>query len=56
MKNYLKNIFKNFPLHTSKNLDFESFFEAYLIRKKGKLSESDINKILFLIIIPLINF
>ena len=41
-------IFQNFPLHTSKKLDFESFFEAFLIRKKGKLSEVDINKILLL--------
>ena len=44
----LCNIFKNFPLHTSKKLDFESFFEAFLIRKEGKLSESDLNKILLL--------
>ena len=42
-------IFVQFPLLTSKKLDFESFFETYLIRKKGKLSESDINKILLLI-------
>ena len=41
----LCNIFKKFPLHTAKKLDFEDFHQAFLIRKKGKVSDKDLKKI-----------
>lgn len=42
-------IFKNFPLHTSKKLDFENFYEAVFIKdKKNFLSSADMEKIIFL--------
>ena len=33
----LCNIFKNFPLHTSKKLDFEDFYQAVLVKDKKKI-------------------
>lgn len=43
------SIFKNYPLHTSKKLDFQDFNEAMLIRTKNKnLSYSSLEKILHL--------
>lgn len=44
----LCEIFKKFPLHTSKRLDFEDFNEVFNLRKKVKLSDTDWNRILFL--------
>nr|YP_009136836.1 LAGLIDADG endonuclease [Fusarium culmorum]AKB93389.1 LAGLIDADG endonuclease [Fusarium graminearum]CDL73548.1 Included in intron of cob n1 TaxSordaria macrospora k-hell RepIDF7WD38_SORMK [Fusarium culmorum CS7071]AKE07441.1 LAGLIDADG endonuclease [Fusarium culmorum]QID44155.1 LAGLIDADG endonuclease [Fusarium culmorum]CAB4246886.1 heg15 [Fusarium culmorum] len=45
--NKLCDIFKQFPLHTSKKLDFISFNEVVIIKAKNKvLSETDIAKII----------
>lgn len=44
-------MFINFPLHTTKKLDFQDFYTAILIKAKsidGNLSSSDKEKILFL--------
>ena len=44
LKDVLCPIFKNFPLHTSKKLDYEDFYKAILIKaksKNGNVSESD---------------
>jgi hypothetical protein len=49
LKDVLCPIFTNFPLHTSKKLDFQDFYTAILIRAKSKnenLSDSDKEKIL----------
>ena len=43
------SIFNNYPLHTSKKLDFNNFYEAFFIKSKNKnLSDTNIEKILFL--------
>ena len=45
----ISSIFKNYPLHTSKRLDFNDFYEALLIKTKNKnLSDINIERILFL--------
>ena len=49
LKDVLCPIFANFPLHTSKKLDFQDFYTAILIRAKSKnenLSDLDKEKIL----------
>lgn len=45
IKNVICPIFKSFPLHTSKKLDFENFYEAVLIKNNNKLSDTDMEKI-----------
>ncbi len=49
LKDVLCPIFTNFPLHTSKKLDFQDFYVAILIKaksKNGNLSDLDKEKIL----------
>jgi len=49
LKDVLCPIFNNFPLHTSKKLDYQDFYTAILIKaksKNGNVSESDKGKIL----------
>ena len=46
--NVICSIFKNYPLHTSKKLDFENFYEAVCIKSKKNLSDADKERILFL--------
>lgn len=47
--NIICSIFNNYPLHTSKKLDFKDFYEALLIKTKNKnLSDSNMEKILYL--------
>lgn len=49
LKDILCPIFLNFPLHTTKKLDFQDFYSAILIKaksKNGNLSDSDKVKIL----------
>ena len=41
-------IFNTFPLHTSKKLDFENFFEAVIIKEKKELSNANMNRIVYL--------
>ena len=41
-------IFVQFPLLTSKKLDFQDFYKAVLIKNKNHLSDSDKNKIILL--------
>jgi hypothetical protein len=49
IKNVICPIFKAFPLHTSKRLDFENFFQAVFIKdNKKKLSNTDMSKIVSL--------
>jgi hypothetical protein len=48
IKNVICPIFKNFPLHTSKKLDFENFYEAVLIKDKKNISIADMEKITYL--------
>jgi hypothetical protein len=48
IKNVICPIFNVFPLHTSKRLDFENFFEAVFIKDKKKLSNTDMSKIVSL--------
>lgn len=51
LKNVLCPIFENFPLHTTKKLDFQDFYRAILIKANsinGNLSCSDKEKILSL--------
>jgi hypothetical protein len=43
--NVICPIFNNFPLHTSKNLDFKNFYEAVLIKNKKDLSSVALGKI-----------
>jgi len=45
IKNVICSIFKSFPLHTSKRLDFEDFYEAVLIKDKKNLSNADMERI-----------
>lgn len=35
--NTICSIFNTYPLHTSKKLDFQDFYEAYLIRSKERI-------------------
>jgi hypothetical protein len=43
------SIFNKYPLHTSKKLDFNNFYEAFLIKTKNKnLSDTNKEKILSL--------
>ena len=37
IKDVICVIFKNFPLHTSKKLDFEDFYQAVLVKDKKKI-------------------
>nr|CAA35846.1 unnamed protein product [Podospora anserina] len=47
--NTICSIFNNYPLHTSKKLDFQDFYEALLIRTKEKIiSPTNLEKILCL--------
>jgi hypothetical protein len=49
LKDVLCPIFLQFPLHTTKKLDFQDFYSAILIKAKsnnGNLSNSDKEKIL----------
>lgn len=47
--NTICSIFNNYPLHTSKKLDFQYFYEALLIRTKEKIiSPANLEKILCL--------
>jgi len=49
LKDVLCPIFNQFPLHTTKKLDFQDFYSAILIKansNNGKLSDSDKEKIL----------
>ena len=47
--NTICSIFNDYPLHTSKKLDFKDFYEALLIRNKNKnLSNTHIERILSL--------
>jgi len=47
--NTICSIFNNYPLHTSKKLDFQDFYEALLIRTKEKIiSPANLEKILCL--------
>jgi hypothetical protein len=47
--NTICSIFNHYPLHTSKKLDFNDFYEALLIRNKNKnLSNTHIERILYL--------
>lgn len=48
LKNVICFIFKNYPLHTSKKLDFENFYEALCIKSKKNLSDVDKERIIFL--------
>lgn len=48
IKNVICYIFKSFPLHTSKRLDFENFYEAVLIKEKKNLSNADVERIIYL--------
>ena len=48
IKNVICYIFKSFPLHTSKRLDFENFYEAVLIKNKKNLSNVDVERIKYL--------
>lgn len=48
IKNVICPIFKSFPLHTKKRLDFENFYEAVLIKDKKNLSNADMERIIFL--------
>ena len=48
IKNVICPIFNRFPLHTSKKLNFNSFFEAVLIKDKKELSKGDISRIISL--------
>ncbi len=41
-------IFVQFPLLTSKRLDFQDFYTAVLIKNKNHLSDTDKNRIIFL--------
>jgi len=46
IKNVICYIFKSFPLHTSKKLDFLSFYEVLLIKATSKtISDTDMEKI-----------
>lgn len=45
----LCSIFNNFPLHTSKKLDFKSFYEVVLIKAiNKKISSADIDKVIYI--------
>jgi hypothetical protein len=47
--NTICSIFNNYPLHTSKKLDFQDFYQALLIRNKDKnLSYANLERILLL--------
>ena len=47
--NTICSIFNNYPLYTSKNLDFQDFYKALLIRNKYKnLSDANLERILLL--------
>jgi hypothetical protein len=47
--NTICSIFNNYPLHTSKNLDFQDFYQALLIRNKEKnLSDANLERIFLL--------
>ena len=48
IKNVICFIFNKFPLHTSKKLDFENFYEAVIIKDKKKLSNTDMERIISL--------
>lgn len=48
IKSVICPIFHAFPLHTSKRLDFENFFQAVLIKDNKKLSNTDMSKIVSL--------
>lgn len=48
IKDVICVIFKNFPLHTSKKLDFEDFYQAVLIKDKKNLSDAELDRILSL--------
>ena len=47
--NRICSIFNNYPLHTSKKLDFQDFYKALFIRNKEKnLSQANLERILFI--------
>lgn len=48
IKNVICPIFNTFPLHTSKRLDFENFYKAVMIKDKKILSNTDMEKIIYL--------
>jgi hypothetical protein len=48
IKSVICPIFNAFPLHTSKRLDFENFFQAVFIKDNKKLSNKDMSKIVSL--------
>ena len=48
IKDVICVIFKNFPLHTSKKLDFEDFYQAVLVKDKKNLSNAELDRILSL--------
>jgi len=48
IKNIICTIFKAFPLHTSKRLDFENFSQAVFIKDNKKLSDVGMSKIVSL--------
>lgn len=48
IKNVVCSIFNTFPLHTSKRLDFENFYEAVLIKDKKNFSNAEMERIMYL--------
>ena len=48
IKNILCPLFVQFPLLTSKKLDFQDFHKAVLIKNKNHLSDADKNRIILL--------
>jgi len=48
IKSVICPIFNAFPLHTSKRLDFENFFQAVFIKDNKKLSNTNMSKIVSL--------
>jgi hypothetical protein len=48
IKSVICPIFNAYPLHTSKRLDFENFFQAVLIKDNKKLSNTDMSNIVSL--------
>jgi hypothetical protein len=48
IKNVVCSIFNTFPLHTSKRLDFENFYEAVSIKDKKNFSNAEMERIMYL--------
>lgn len=48
IKNVICPLFKSYPLHTSKKLDFVNFYEAVHIKDKKNLSNAHMQRITFI--------